>query len=287
MIPGFEGVITAKAGEPFILDTQYGKHIVLVSAKSKPLAKKQVAIFEKTALASKETFNEYYAKANKFATIANGSFEGYKAAVDSLGTYSHKMNVLESTSSYGSVESAKEVTRWVFDNKAGKASNIITVNNNFFFVVGIKAAHKEGYATVEETASQIKSILYNEKLAEKKKAEVAETMAGKTSLQEIADACNSSVNSQSDVAFASMMNQSLDPALIGAIAAAPENKICGPVAGKFAVYVFQVTGRETGSFYTEDDANNMAAQKAQYTSQMILPTMMNDADVVDNRARFY
>ena len=57
MIPGFEGIFEAKVGEPFVLNTQYGTHVVVVSNKTKPVAKKQVAIFEKAAIASKETFN--------------------------------------------------------------------------------------------------------------------------------------------------------------------------------------------------------------------------------------
>ena len=35
------------------------------------------------------------------------------------------------------------------------------------------------------------------------------------------------------------------------------------------------------------DAKNEAAQMAYYSSQMLLPTMMDDAEVKDNRARFY
>ena len=79
----------------------------------------------------------------------------------------------------------------------------------------------------------------------------------------------------------------LDPAFIGAIAAAEVGKICGPVAGGIGVYVFQVKGRDTASFFTEDDARNFEAQKLQYSSQMVLPVMMEEADVKDNRARFF
>ena len=57
--------------------------------------------------------------------------------------------------------------------------------------------------------------------------------------------------------------------------------------GNIGVYVYKVTGRETGAFYTEDDAKNMDAQMSYYASQMLLPTMMDDADVKDNRARFF
>lgn len=287
MIPGFESVINAEVGKPFVLKTQYGTHVVMVEKKSTPILKKQVAILEKETIASKETFNDYYAKANKFATIANGSYANYSAAVDTMGVYSHPMsNVLESTSSYGAISNAKEVTRWVFDNKAGKVSNIITVNNNYFFIATVKGIHKEGYATVAEAAPSIKTVLMSEKYGEKKQAEAAEKIAGLTDLEAIAEALGSSVSKES-VSFSSMSNQGLDPAFVGAVAAAPQNKVCGPVAGAIGVYVFQVNGSEVGSYYTEDDAANYEAQKAQYNTQMILPVMMSDANVKDNRARFF
>ena len=142
MIPGFESVITAPVNQPMVIKTQYGTHVVVVTKKTAPVVKKQVAILEKTAIASKETFNTFYSKANKFATIANKTAAGYSEAVDSLGVYSHKMNITEATSTYGSIENAKEVTRWAFDNKVGKASNIITVNNKYFFIAELIGIHK-------------------------------------------------------------------------------------------------------------------------------------------------
>ena len=41
------------------------------------------------------------------------------------------------------------------------------------------------------------------------------------------------------------------------------------------------------SFFTEDDAKNAATQMNSYNSQMILPVMMQEADVKDHRARFF
>lgn len=287
MIPGMESVITAEVGKPYVLTTQYGTHVVLVSQKSKPVLKKQVAIFEKEAVASKETYNKYYSNANKFATIANGNINGYIAAIDSLGVYSHSTdNVLESTSSFGAIDNAKEVTRWVFDAKVGKVSNVITVNNNYFFVVVLKGIHKDGYATVEESSEDIKSVLVSQKMGEKKTQEVAEKIAGLTDIQEVAEKLNTTVSNQS-VSFASMAYQALDPKFVGAVSVAPENTVIGPIQGTVGVYVFVVKGRDTGSFYTEDDARNFEAQKNQYNTQMILSVMQSDAGVVDNRAHFF
>ena len=288
MIPGFESVIEAETGKPFVLKTTYGTHVVLVSKKSAPVAKKQVAIFEKTAVPSNDTYNGIYAKANKFASIANGSYENYRAAVDSMGVYSHPMSrVSEATSAYGAIDNAKEVTRWIFDNKKGKVSDIITVNQNYFFITTVVGIHEEGYATVGEVASNIRQQLYMDKLGEKTAAEISEKIKGLNDIQAVADALGSTVSSQSGVTFAALGASQLDPKFIGALSVAPENVISGPVAGSIGVYVYQVKGRDTGSFYTEDDAQRYESQKNQYNTQMILPVMMNDADVKDNRARFF
>ena len=108
-----------------------------------------------------------------------------------------------------------------------------------------------------------------------------------TTLDEIAEALNSTVSSQSGVTFASMGSTSLDPKFIGALSSAPENVICGPLEGSIGVYIYQVKGRDNGSFYTEDDAALYEQQKSQYNAQQIVPTMMTDAKVKDNRARFF
>ncbi len=284
MIPGFESVMTAAVGKPFVLKTQYGTHVVLVSDRTKPVAKKQVAILEKTALASKETFNRYYAEANTFATLTNGSYEGYRKAVDSTKVYSHSLKVTEATSAYGAVDQAKEVTRWIFDNKAGKASDIITVNNNYFFITAVKAIHKEGYAPVKEVASSIQDKLYADKVQAKKLEEVAAKVAGASDINAAATALGVSVERNEGLSLAAT---TVDPAILGAAAVAADGEVYGPVSGSMGAYVVSVANRQTGSFVTEDDVRNTASQKAQYMSQAILSVMSDYDNVKDNRERFY
>ncbi len=288
MIPGFEPVMSAAVGKPFIVHTQYGTHIVEAVKTSSPIVKKQVAIFEKETLPSKETFNSVYSKANKFAGLAAGGYKHYKEAVDTLGVYSHEQKaVLESTTGFGSIDNAKEVTRWIFDNKKGKVSNIITVNTNDFFVVTVTGVHKDGYASVAEVAPAIKQQIYSERYPAKKAAEIAQQIKGMNNLQQIAAKLKTTVSSQSNISFASMNSQGLDPKFIGAVSVSKPNMICGPIAGNIGVYVYQVKGRQVGSFYTENDAKNYAARLNQYALQMLLPVMQDAANVKDHRARFY
>ena len=284
MIPGFESVIEARVGRPFVLETQYGTHVVLVTERTEPVLKKQVAILEKTALASRDTFNEYYAQANTFATLAGGSYEGYLRAVDSTKVYSHPVTITEATSNYGAIDNAKEVTRWAFDAKEGKASEIITVNNNYFFIATVTKINKEGYAPVEDAASLIEQRLYALKIQDKVLSDVKSKISGISSIEDAAKVLGVEVDRSEAVSLGST---TVDPALLGAVSAAPEGTLFGPVPGTMGVYVVNVSNRETGSFYTETDARNLAAQKSQYMSQLILSVMSEYDDVVDNRARFF
>ena len=288
LIPGCEVLFDAPLNQPQIINSlQYGNMLAEVVEKGEPVEKKQLAILEKTAHASNETINRFYSEANNFATLAGGTYEGYKKALDSTKVYSHSINVTEATSSFGAIDNAKEVTRWIFDNKVGKASDIITVNQNYFFVAAVKEINKEGFSPVEKVASMIETQLYTEKMQKKAKEELAAKIEGLNTLEEIAEKVGGTVESRTGLSFSSMGAAAVEPALLGAVATANENEICGPVAGQVGMYIFKVAGRETGSFYTEEDAKNYTAQKAQYTSQMVVPVMMEQAEVQDNRARFF
>ena len=282
--PGFEELMTLKKGQQATIN---GLVFQVVDTKD-AAPRKRVAVLEKKAVAGKETVNEYYSKANTLATMSAGKYESFQKAVDSLGVYAHPVvKMLESADRLGSIEDTKEVTRWAFDAKVGKVSNIITVNNNYFIVAALKGINKEGYIPVSEVAPRIKSTLYAQKAAEKKAAEVAEKVAGLETMEAVAEALNTTVSTKSGIAFSSLTSQGLDPKFIGAASVAEDGKICGPVAGTIGVYVYKVTGRDTGAFFTEEDAKNRDAQLAQYSTQMVVPTMMDDAEVKDNRARFF
>ena len=286
LIPGFEPIFKAAKAKPFIVNTQYGTHIVEVVKTSAPLVKKQVAVFEKNTLPSKETYARIYNQANILATRAAGKYSNYKAACDSTGIYSRSMTIYEGTDTYGSIDHAKEVTRWCFDNKPGKASNIITVDNNYFFIAAVKEAHKEGYATVEEAAENIRTNLYYEAYAQKRRDDIAAQLQGVTTLEEAAEKLGLQISNLTDVTFSTNSAATTEPAFVGAVYAAQENKLGGPVAGNMGTYLFRVNGRETGSFYTEDDAQALQNQFNNYGLQVLLPVMM-DKTVKDNRARFF
>ena len=281
---GFEDLMTAAKGQTLTIN---GLEIKVVDTKD-AVAKKRVAILEKTAQPSDATRSACYAKANSVASKAGGKFEGFKKAVEEDGLYAHPYNKMpESANRLGSVEHTKEVTRWAFEAKAGQVSSIISIDNKYYVVAALKGIHKEGYTPVEEVAARIKSVLLQDKLAEKKTAEVAQKIEGLTDLAAVAEALGTTVSSKEGVTFASFTSTGLDNKFIGAASVAEVGALNGPLQGNTGVYVYTVTDRSEGAFFTEDDAANREQQMLYSSVQMILPVMMDEAEVKDNTARFY
>ena len=288
MIPGMESVLNAKKGDVFTLKTTYGTHIVKVTDATKPMKKMQVAILVKEAVASKVTYSDYYAKANDIATKSEGSLEKMNAAAKEAGVSVYPaLRVFPGAKSLANYQHTREISRWANENEVGSVSPIITVDNKYFFVVGLKAIHEEGFAPYAEIAPTIKSYLMMQKKGEKVAAETKAQVEGASTIEAVAEKLGTTVSSQSGIAFSSLTSQQLDPKFIGAIASAAENTLVGPVVGEIGVYYFTVKGKETGAFYTEDDAKERNRQIFTAVENVVPVILLEKAGVKDQRYKFF
>ena len=288
MIPGMESVLNAKKGDVFTLKTTYGTHIVKVTDATKPMKKMQVAILVKEAVASKVTYSDYYAKANDIATKSEGSLEKMNAAAKEAGVSVYPaLRVLPGAKTLANYQHTREISRWANENEVGSVSPIITVDNKYFFVVGLKAIHEEGFAPYAEIAPTIKSYLMMQKKGEKVAAETKTQVEGASTIEAVAEKLGTTVSSQSGIAFSSLTSQQLDPKFIGAIASAAENTLVGPVVGEIGIYYFTVKGKETGAFYTEDDAKERNRQIYTAVENVVPVILLEKAGVKDQRYKFF
>lgn len=261
--------------------------VLKVTDRTKPQEKVKLATLTKNITASDDTYRDYLMKATALADKANGKYENFTAAVreDDLPV-TPADHITEATRRIGAVDRAREVVTWAFEAKEGQVSDVITVDNKYYYVVALTKARKEGYVPIEDVSDEIYNLLAMEKRLDIAAADVKEKTKGLSTLEEMAEALGTTVSHQSGVSFGSTAT-SLDPAFIGAVAAAPKGKICGPVAGQVGVYLFEVLDSQAGAYYTEDDIRLRTAQEAQYRQQYLSTVLSDEADVHDNRARFY
>lgn len=288
MIEGFDTCFTVTPGRAFKLESMYGVHIVNVKERTKSHKKVQLAVLEKAAVASRETFQKYYSQANELSSKANGNLEQFNEITSEMGVVTMPAyNIAENAKTVGGYDNAREIVRWAYDAKEGDVSQIISLDNKYFFVVALIEAREAGIPSMSEMTTDIARLLRREKANEKALAEITEQVAGLDNLQAIADKLGTTVSSQSGVAFGAPGARALDAKFVGAVSGAEENQLTGPIAGNVGVYVFNVDSRETGAFFTEDDARRKIQQALNFQLQYLTSIFEDIAEVKDNRARFF
>ncbi|MBR4801507.1 MAG: hypothetical protein IK041_01725, partial [Bacteroidales bacterium] len=155
----------------------------------------------------------------------------------------------------------------------------------------LKKIHPAGYASLEEMSDQLKEYLVVKKSIDHMAETASKTVENASSLEEISEKLGTTVSNVNDVTFSSLnAGQQLDPLFVGYIAKAGaegNRNIVGPVKGSLGVYYFQIKDSKMGAFYTESDAQNKS-DNAVYSILNVLPQVMtNDANVVDQRYKFY
>ena len=259
-----------------------------VPEKTKPVKKVQLATLLKNVLPSDDTYRDFQMKAVEFADACDGKLANFERLVEEQKLPVIPINnMTQDQRRIGVVDNAREVVYWVFDKKtkAGDVSDLKIVDNKYYFVTAVKAVRKEGYMPVKEAAPQIRSVLVAQKNVDKKLQDVRAEIAGKTSLEEIAELYDATISHYPGLSFGSSQYQN-EPSFLGAVAAAPEGTI-QTVSGPIGVYVFQVADRTTGNFFSDVDAATQQSRKTSYQTSIMQSVMADEADIKDNRARFF
>ncbi len=287
-LPGLDTCFNAQLNRPIKVATNYGLHIVKTSKKTAPLKKVQLAILEKSAVASKMTFQEYYSKANELASKSDGKIEKFREAVKEMNlAIIPAVGIQEGAKTVATYNNARPLSRWIYEAKKGDVSQIISLDNKYFFVVAVTGTREAGIQSLEAMKENIKSVLMMEKTNEKFFQTVKERLAGITNIESAAEILGTTVSRQSGVSFGAIGSQSMDPVFIGAVAGAEENKLTGPVKGNLGIYLFNVDARNQGEFFTEQDAKMRNGQIFSFKLQQIQSILEKRADVKDSRLKFF
>ena len=280
--------LSAPVNVPFGHTSQYGIHILKVTKKTKPHKKVQLAIYEKSAVAGKETFQAYYSKANELVTKSNNKEAIFtQTAMENNWPVLPAYGILEGAKTVANIKNARELSRWAFEAKKGDVSPIISIDNTYFIVAILTGVHDKGFAPLATKRFEIETELRREKEVKKLAENVKAQMISVTDIEELADLTRSSVSRQTGISFGSFGMQQFDPKFIGAVAGAAENRLTGPIEGMIGVYVFTVDDRQTGAFYTEEDAKRQQQQMMSQQSQMAVYALSKSAKVEDNRGKFF
>ena len=271
-----------------IVKSAYGTHIVKVTDKTANVDKYKVADIDMTVSPSTKTYGNIYNELNQFIS-KNRDVDKLDDAAKEAG-YNLLSNVTVTTNDQvlGTIRNSRPVIRWAFQNGKGSISEIFECDNKFV-IAAVQGTLPEGYRSLESVTPMLRSEL----VAQKKGEQISQALAAKnlTSVDAYAQAMGASVDSVKFVSFSTrrIAGIGVEPKLNAMVSLAQKGQVSAPVAGNNGVYVFDVYAQNKES-KTYDEAAEMKALDASNMyrfSIQAIQSLVNKADVEDNRIRFY
>jgi peptidyl-prolyl cis-trans isomerase D len=159
-----------------------------------------------------------------------------------------------------------------------------------FVIAFLTDVTEEGIAPFEDVSARVELNVIKEKKTEKLIADAKAAMEGKSDLESIASALNTTVENATGVNFESFQvpGIGIEPAVIGAATSLEVDQISEPVAGNNGVFILKVTSISEGN---DQDLNAEKIRLAQNynfraTSQAV-QAHRDVVEIVDKRSKFY
>lgn len=280
----------AKKGELLTVRTKYGVHIVKVNDQGSKSKKVQVGYLERKITPSSETIQAIYSQASRFASTY-GTSQKFEEGIQKENLNKRlATNLKEEDTSIPGLENPREMVRWAYKAKVGDLSEIFEFGNRFV-IAKLTEVRDAGIAPLEQVRSQVENSVRNAKKADYLVAEATKVLQTNNTLEGVAIALKSNVQTVSNAYFTSfsITGLGIEPDVTGALATAPLNKPGNPIKGKNGVYIIQVTQTtDSGSDADRQSARERLQQGfTSRASYEVFAALEKNAKVVDKRNKFY
>ncbi len=279
----------AARGDRFIVETDFGFHIVEILNRSREVKKVQVALLTREVTPGSDTYQRTYRNAVEFASQV-GDYDSFLNTIEEKGLRKRVANnVRINDHSLPGLESPRELIRWAYDVNEHSVSSIFELGDRFV-VAAVASARKDGIRPLDEVRQEIIAELTREKKGELISGQLKEEIDGAASFNDIASSTGSRIETANGIRFASFTIPSagMEHKLIGAVVSADPETIGGPVAGENGVFLFKVVDAylEEEPDY-EREKRQLADALWSRVNMEVFEALKKLADIKDNRHKFY
>lgn len=266
----------------------YGTHLVKVTEKTNNVNKYKVADIDMTVSPSSKTYSNIYNELNQFVSKNSDLAKLDDAAKEAGYNLISGVNVTADNQTLGSIKNSRPVIRWAFQNDKGKISEIFECDDKFV-IAGVEGTLKEGYRSVASVTPALRAEIAAQKKGEKIAADLK--AKGLTSVEAYADVMGSRVDSVKFINFGTrrIAGIGVEPKMNAMVSIAEVGQVSEPVAGNNGVYVFKVYDRnkDAKEFNEAEEIRTLDASNAYRFGFQAIQSLVNKADVEDNRVRFF
>ena len=281
-------IFSTPVNQVAVVKSMYGTHLVKVTEKTANVTKYKMADVDMTVSPSSKTYSNIYNELNSFIS-KNRDIAKLDTAAQSAGyNVISNVSVTPDNQLIGTIKNSRPVIRWAFQNDKGAVSEIFECDDKFI-IAAVEKSVPAGYAPLEMVAPALKAEL----VAKKKGEKIAADLAAKnlSSMEAYAEAMGSSVDSVKFVSFGTrrISGIGVEPNLNAEVSLAQVGQVSAPVQGNNGVYVFKVYAENTDAktFNEAEVMRSLDANNIYRLSYQAIQTLVDKAEIEDNRIRFY
>ncbi|MBU3677466.1 MAG: hypothetical protein FGM54_09870 [Chitinophagaceae bacterium] len=293
MVPEFdEACFQGKTGDLKVVKTQFGYHLIKITDQRnfKPAVK--LATVSKILQPGNATIQAAYAQATAFTSEAKDA-KTFDATAKKMNKDKRIAdNITQTQIMIQGLGSAREVSRWAFENNIGAVSQIFNLDDKCVIAKLVSRVEKGSMADVAAVRPQVESILKREKKA----VMIAEKAKGKSSLQDIALLANAEVKRADTLLYVGSGNEAIgfEPRVIGAaFNKALVGKLSPAIPGEQGVFFIQLDkineapAPQLNNPMITMQSRQMENQLMNQASSYIPYILRKKATIEDNRHKFY
>jgi peptidyl-prolyl cis-trans isomerase D len=243
MVKEFEdGIRKTANGQMSIVVTQFGYHIIKVTAAPKKTAVKKalVADVSKPILASQKTLDDAY---NKVADLASKStnYNSFAEACKERNIQMRTADLTPTNQFLPGLQNPKSILSWAYRAKKDDVSQLYTIDEKYV-IACMKEVLPEGFMKQEEV-NDLQALALKDKKAQILIEKFNTNLKSSQNPVDLALSFGSAAQDITGATFASAYLQYIgnEPEIIANVVTLPKQKFSKPIQGQNGVYVVYVT----------------------------------------------
>ncbi|MCO6490330.1 MAG: peptidylprolyl isomerase [Phaeodactylibacter sp.] len=289
--------VTGQIGQLYKVRSDFGWHLIEVLSRSPNTTERvKTAFIEERIVPTEDTQNDVYERALAFVG-QNRELEEMRKSAEAEGLDVETSNSLKkndfAVGALGAGQASRDMIRWAFNAGRGEVSpeiyafqDPVDYYTNKYVVAGLRSVQSAGLPSVENIKDELEQLVINEK----KGAMIAQRIQG-DNLEAIASSFSSQVDTATNVTFSATFVPKLgsEPKVIGKAFVLDQGQVSEPVVGKSGVYVVKVIRKPDAGQATNIPQlrRNISAPVRSQVASQLMQAMKKNADIEDNRSRFY
>ena len=291
--PFNQAVLTNNVGEYTIAESMFGYHVIKITDKQDPIKKVRVAMVDVGISPSQETFQEIFTKASEFQGRAT-DLNSFDTLATSLGLNKRSApNLIAMGNRIAGLDYPRGVIQWTFIEgiDIGSISPVFTMEDKYVVAIVTKVTEK-GIPTIEEIKDIMEPLIVKDLKGDIMLEQMKEKVGQSSDIYQIAEKLSSKVDTVENVTFnmRNIAGYGNEANILGSVFTMEPNVLSQPIKGNnaaFYVIVDAIDKPKEEEDYKIYERQLLMNFKAKVNNNSFTKTLEEEADVVDNRVKFY